>query len=201
MNEVQIVDLRRMYLDHLLRFQQKYHRVLPFSEMMVDRWEKARLLGFGENTSIYDSAIVYGDVHVGEQSWIGPQVILDGAAAPVRIGAWCSISAAVHIYTHDSVAWAISGGKAAYSSAPVNIGDNVYVGPMTVIAKGVTIGNGCIIGAHSFVNSDIPAHSAAWGSPARVVGRVVMHENGAGYDIESLNDSETLNPQETPCAE
>ena len=34
---------------------------------------------------------------------------------------------------------------------------------------GVTIGDGCVIGAHSVVNKDIPADSIAVGSPARVI--------------------------------
>ena len=35
---------------------------------------------------------------------------------------------------------------------------------------GVTIGDGSVVGANSFVNSDIPAGSKAFGTPARVVG-------------------------------
>jgi acetyltransferase-like isoleucine patch superfamily enzyme len=35
----------------------------------------------------------------------------------------------------------------------------------------VTIGAGCVIGAHSVVTRDIPAYSVAVGSPARVVRR------------------------------
>lgn len=180
--------LRGIYRDGTRQMRQKLRRVLPLGELVVDRWEKARLLDFGEGASIYDSAIVFGDVSVGAHSWIGPQVILDGASARVRIGAWCSIAAAVHVYTHDSVAWAVTGGAAAYPSAPVSIGDRVYIGPMTVIAKGVTIGDGCIIGAHSFVNQDIPAGCAAWGSPARVYGRVLPHEDEPGYVIEQLKE-------------
>lgn len=192
-------SLRALCRSKMQQSRERYNRVLPFGEVVVDRWEKARLLGFGENASIYDSAIVYGSVHVGAHSWIGPQVILDGSAAPVCIGAWCSISAAVHVYTHDSVAWAVSGGKAAYPSASVHVGDNVYIGPMSIIAKGVTIDEGCIIGAHSFVNSNIPAHSAAWGTPARVMGKVVVRNDEDGYDIVPLH--ETDRNEAIPCVE
>ena len=48
-----------------------YNRVLPLNELLTDRWEKAQFLGFGKGTSIYDSAIVLGDVKVGENTWIG----------------------------------------------------------------------------------------------------------------------------------
>lgn len=181
--------LRHFFGERTRHMQQKFHRTLPFGELVVDRWDKAALLGFGEKASIYDSAIVFGDVTVGAHTWIGPQVVLDGAAAPISIGAWCSISAAVHIYTHDSVAWALTSGKAPHPIAPVTIGNRVYIGPMTVIAKGVTIGDGCIIGANSLVNTDIPAGHAAWGTPARITGQVELYEDGAGYDIVPLHNT------------
>ncbi|WP_420834452.1 acyltransferase [Aminiphilus circumscriptus] len=72
------------------------------------------------------------------------------------------------IYTHDSIQWAVSGGKANYDYAPVRIGNNCYIGPNTIIAKGVTIGNRCIIGARSLVLSDIPSGSKAYGTPCKV---------------------------------
>src|SRR5690242_5080958 len=75
----------------------KFARSLPFGDAMFDRWERAQRLGFGADASIYDSALVYGDVSVGEHSWIGPNVLLDGSGGALAIGAWCSISAGVHI--------------------------------------------------------------------------------------------------------
>lgn len=53
--------------------------------------------------------------------------------------------------------------------APVHIGDNVFIGMDCRILKGVTIGEGAIIGAGSIVNKDIPAHAIAAGVPCKVV--------------------------------
>ncbi|MFZ1255507.1 MAG: acyltransferase [Saprospiraceae bacterium] len=142
--------------------RQSYKRVLSVNELFSDRWEKARYLGFGEKSSIYDSALVYGDVTVGKNTWIGPFVILDGSGG-LKIGDNCSISAAVHIYSHDTVQWAVSGGVAPYEYAPVIIGNNCFIGPHTVIARGVSLGNGCIIGANSFINKSYPAGSKVVG--------------------------------------
>jgi acetyltransferase-like isoleucine patch superfamily enzyme len=50
--------------------------------------------------------------------------------------------------------------------APVRIGSRVYIGPQCVIEKGVTIGDGVVIGAMSLVNRDIPSEARAWGIPA-----------------------------------
>jgi len=144
----------------------RWKRTLPFGDYVVDRWKKAQALGFGEGTSIYDSALVFGDVRVGARTWIGPFVILDGSGG-LTIGSNCSISAGVQIYSHDSVRWATSGGEMPYEYAKTTIGDNCYVGPNTVIAKGISIGDRCVIGANSLVLQAIPAGSRASGNPCK----------------------------------
>lgn len=150
------------------KLRKKYNRVLPTNELLSDRWEKARYLGFGEKSSIYDSALVFGEVKVGRNTWIGPFVILDGSGE-LSIGDNCSISAGVQIYSHDTVDWAISGGKSAYTYASVNIGHNCYIGPNAIIAKGVHLGDACIVGANSFVNQSFPANSKLAGNPAKAI--------------------------------
>lgn len=156
-------ELRRVLRDEV---KYKWKRVLPFNEQLFDRWEKARYLGFGEGTSIYDSSHVFGDVKVGENTWIGPFTILDGTGG-LEIGSFCSISSGVQIYTHDTVQWALSGGKSPYEYAPVVISNRCYIGPNTIISKGVKIGEGSVVGANSLVVSDIPPGSKVYGSPAR----------------------------------
>ncbi len=147
--------------------QEKFNRVLPFGDYFVDRWEKAKLLGFGEGTSVYDNVLIIGDVSVGKNTWIGPNVILDGSGG-LSIGSYCSISAGVQIYSHDSIFWAISGGKVPYQYAKTKIEDECYIGPNTIIQKGSTIGKGSMIGANSFVNKDIPPNSKAYGAPVKI---------------------------------
>jgi carbonic anhydrase/acetyltransferase-like protein (isoleucine patch superfamily) len=155
-----------------------FDRDLPLAELLFDRWERARALGFGEGASISPAAYVYGDVRVGEHSWIGPMVILDGSHAPIEVGHHCSISAGVHVYTHDTVAWALSGGAQPAAGGPVSIGDCTHVGAQTVISHGSAIGDHCVIGAHLFANADIAPFSVAYGAPARVRGRVVVDDDG-----------------------
>lgn len=52
---------------------------------------------------------------------------------------------------------------------PVRICRYAWIGNGTQIMKGVTIGEGAIIGANSVVTTDIPAYSIARGNPAEVV--------------------------------
>lgn len=164
-------ELRHLWRSRHKEVREKWDRSLPLADYVVDRWERARLLGFGEGSSIYDSSLVLADVRVGEHTWIGPFTVLDGSGG-LTIGSYCSISAGVQVYTHDSVAWALSGGESDYELAPTRIGSRCYIGPNSVIARGVSIGDGSVIGASSLVLHDIPAGSKAFGTPCKVVGRV-----------------------------
>ena len=54
-------------------------------------------------------------------------------------------------------------------TAPVIIGDNVWIGGGVIIMPGVTIGNNVVIGAGSVVTKDVPDDVIAYGNPCRVV--------------------------------
>ncbi len=181
MNDDRLIELveqaRLVYGLLRAEMRERWQRDLPLEELLFDRWERAKSLGFGEDTSIYHNSYVYGDVRVGAHTWIGPFTLLDGSGGLV-IGDNCSISAGVHIYTHDTVKWAVSGGKAQYERAPVSVGNCCHIGSQTVIAKGVTIGDHSIVGACSFVNRDVPSYSVALGAPSRVVGRIEVDAEG-----------------------
>lgn len=182
------VQLVRLYEQLRAEMRVRWQRDLPLEELLFDRWERARSLGFGEGASIYHSSLVYGDVEVGPDTWIGPFTLLDGSGG-LRIGRNCSISAGVHIYTHDTVAWAVSGGASDYEYSTVEIGDCCHIGGQTVVAKGVTIGSHSVVGACSFVNRDVPANSIAVGTPCRPIGRVEVRADGS-VDLVTLSQDE-----------
>lgn len=158
-----------------------FNRRVGLGDLVTDRWENARECGFGEGSSIYDSALVIGDVKAGTNVWVGPNTVLDGSGG-LEIGDNVSISAGVQIYSHHTVEWATSGGKAQPRKAPTKIGSRVYIGPNAVIQMGVTIGDGAVIGAMAFVNRDVPSGAKAWGCPARIV------EPGAALQCEVVDD-------------
>ncbi|NMM64278.1 sugar O-acetyltransferase [Clostridium sp. P21] len=54
-------------------------------------------------------------------------------------------------------------------TAPVKIGNNVWIGGGVVILPDVTIGDNVVIGAGSIVTNDIPADTIAYGNPCRVI--------------------------------
>lgn len=148
--------------------RKKYNRILPLCEYFNGKKEKAQKMGWGSGSTCYDSVYIFGDVKVGANTFVGPFCILDGSGG-LKIGSNCSIAAGVHIYTHDSVQWAVSGGIKSYEYNSVSIEDNCYIGPSAIISRGVKIGNGAVIGAYSFVNRDIPEYAKAVGIPARII--------------------------------
>jgi len=54
-------------------------------------------------------------------------------------------------------------------TAPVIIGNNVWIGGGAIIMPGVTIGNNVVIGAGSIVTKDIPDHQIAYVNPCRII--------------------------------
>lgn len=52
---------------------------------------------------------------------------------------------------------------------PIAIGNDCWLASNVVVCGGVTIGEGCVIGAGSVVTRDIPPHSLAVGNPCRVI--------------------------------
>lgn len=146
----------------------QHKRRVSFGDLVTDRWENAREYGFGEGTSCYDNVLIIGDVRVGRHTWIGPNVILDGSGGGLEIGDYCSISAGVQIYTHDTVQRSITLGEAPVDQSPTRIGHGVYIGPNSIISRGVAIGDKAVIGAMSLVNRNVPAGARAWGCPAQL---------------------------------
>lgn len=53
--------------------------------------------------------------------------------------------------------------------APITICDNVFIGARSIILKGVTIGEGSVVGAGSVVSKDVPPYTVVCGNPAKIV--------------------------------
>ncbi len=77
--------------------------------------------------------------------------------ANVQVGSHCSI------YSVST----IDGKK-----GKVTLKKNCSIGSHTTIMPGVTVGENSIVGAHSFLNRDIPDNVIAFGVPARVIRKV-----------------------------
>jgi acetyltransferase-like isoleucine patch superfamily enzyme len=58
----------------------------------------------------------------------------------------------------------------------VYIDDDVWIGAMSIILKGVTIGEGAIVGAGSVVTKDVPPWAIVAGNPAKIIREIGINE-------------------------
>lgn len=95
----------------------------------------------------------------------------------IDIGAFCYINALNGVVIEKDVQ--IGSHCAIYSvstiddkSGKVVLKDNCRLGSHSTVMPGVTIGKNSIVGAHSFVNKDIPDNVIAIGCPAKIIRKI-----------------------------
>ena len=100
-------------------------------------------------------------VSIGDYSWIGDDVVLYSVDR-IDIGSHCVISQKSYLCTgsHD-----IRDRAFKLITAPIKIGNGVWVATDCFIAPGINIGGNSVIGARSSVFKDIPESQVAWGTP------------------------------------
>jgi putative colanic acid biosynthesis acetyltransferase WcaF len=102
-------------------------------------------------------------VEIGDYSWIGDDVVLYSLDR-IQIGSHCVISQECYLCTgsHD-----LQDPAFGLQTAPIVIGNGVWIASDCFVAPNVTIGSNAVIGARSSVFADIPQQQVAWGSPCR----------------------------------
>jgi acetyltransferase-like isoleucine patch superfamily enzyme len=109
-------------------------------------------------------------IELGDGVEFNNNAMLKSEGAGIRVGRNSLFGAHVEIFDsdfHDLHPARRRDGKP--KMAPVDVGDNVFVGMGVKILKGVTIGSDSVIGAGAVVSSSIPSGVVAAGNPARVV--------------------------------
>jgi acetyltransferase-like isoleucine patch superfamily enzyme len=109
-------------------------------------------------------------IELGDRTEINNNSMLKSEGAGIRVGRDGLFGAHVEIFDsdfHELHPRRRHGGTP--KMAPVDIGENVFMGMSVKVLKGVTIGADSVIGAGSVVTSSIPAGVIAAGNPARVV--------------------------------
>ena len=152
--------------------------------------DRPGLIKIGNHCRIFGKLQSQGDgeIRIGDNTCIYHKSII-GSVESVSIGCCVIISNHVHIYDNnnhpispkirkemcdndfDGDAWLW---KHALSK-PVIIEDNVWIGEYAAVMKGVTIGCGSIVAAHSVVTKNVPPYSVVAGNPAKVV-KSLEHE-------------------------
>ena len=167
--------------------KQAYNRFNPMNENLIDWKEKGRAVSGHDNNTIYESSTIIGDVKMGNNCWIGPFTILDGGGGLI-IGDFVTVAASAMIFTHDTYKYTLSGGTVPYEYKSVVIGSNCFIGTQATILKGVNIGHHSMISANSLITCDIPPYSIAAGSPAKIIGRVVVSDDDIELVYDKINE-------------
>ena len=95
-----------------------------------------------------------------------PEITDDQALIRVRAVGICGSDIHAYYGKHPFISCPIVMGHEAAGDV-VKIGKNVWLGDNVVILPGVTVGDGCVIGANAVVTKDIPDYTVAGGCPAK----------------------------------
>lgn len=97
-------------------------------------------------------------------------VMLD--TSPIHIGAGAFIAPGVCLACSGHSLLGEERMQGIGTSAPITLGDHVWIGANATVIGGVTIGEGSMIGAGSVVIHDIPAGVVAAGNPCKVIRKI-----------------------------
>lgn len=118
-----------------------------------------------------------GRIEIGDGARLSDLVHI-GAVGRLRIGRNVLIGSKVLIIDHshgqgyraDPDELSIPpGDRPLVSRGDITIGNNVWLADNVIVLAGVTIGDNCVVGAHSLVRSDLPPNSVCAGNPARLL--------------------------------
>ena len=112
-------------------------------------------IGIGALTTIQDGCRIYGDVSVGQRCIFAPNVFVSSGTH--------TFDALPHIPIQEQERLAPAPPR------PIRILGDCWFGINVVIAPGVTVGRGCVVGANSVVTADLAPYQVAGGNPARVI--------------------------------
>lgn len=158
----------------------------------IDWLDKAKLIGIClvilGHLNISGGSLRFEDdnckIIIGDNTSVGSAHI--SATEPdksIIIGSDCLFSYNIELRTGDSHSIIdLNTDKRINYAKDIVIGNHVWIGALSIILKGVQIGDNSIIGTNSLVTSIIPGNSLAVGVPARVVKENVGWKSERIYD-------------------
>jgi acetyltransferase-like isoleucine patch superfamily enzyme len=135
----------------VLRFAgaQVGRRVVYYPGVWIMPWKKLRV---GDEVDLALGVIITtsGGVSIGARTLVGYRAQILSTNHRIPLG-------------HDPIF------SAGHESAPVHVGQDVWIGAQAIILPGVTIGNGAVVAAGSIVTRDVAPYTVVGGVPAKVI--------------------------------
>ncbi len=148
----------------------KYNNIQSWSEINSNKGSI-----YIENKNYFHkncSILTYGgNIKIGSNNSFNRYVILYGMGNLVigdncRIASHSVLVSANHIYENKKIAITSQG----INKGKIIINSDVWIATRVTIGPNVEIGQGCVIGAHSFVNKNTEPYGVYVGTPARKIG-------------------------------
>lgn len=164
-----------------------YQLLFRFSPIPFHRWRSFLLTLFGakvgKGVKVYPKVKIWAPwtLDLGEQCGIANGAILY-SQGKITIGRRTTVSQGVHLCagSHDYT-------KLGFPliTKPIDIGSQVWIATEAFIHPGITIGEGCVIGARSVVTKNMPPWMVCAGYPCKPLKTRVM-ERVHGIPIQTL---------------
>ncbi len=130
-----------------------------------------------ESAFVHPTATVIGNVHIGEDVYVGPGAAIRGDWGEIEIQDGCNVQEGCVIHMFPGVKVILHESAHIGHGAVIHgavIGKNSLVGMNAVVMDNAEVGDECIVGALCFVPSEmtIPPRKVVVGNPAKVVKEV-----------------------------
>lgn len=147
-NQTQDTTARKQVLQQLFNAKSDFDNILIESPFHCDYGYNIQVGGsFYANHGL--TILDCNEVVIGSSCLVGPGVVISAASHPV-----------------DDPVQRRNGYEL---TAPIRIGDDVWIGANATITEGVTIGHNVVIGAGAVVTKDVPDNVVVGGVPAKII--------------------------------
>lgn len=129
-------------------------------------------MSIGKGTKVVGPLRIYGDLVIGENTWVGTGFTVHGNGLVV-IGNNCDIGPDVTLLTgsHEIGNTERRAGKGV--TFRIKINDGTWIGAKSTLVGDIVIGIGCVVGASALMNKSCDNNVLVAGIPARVVKRLI----------------------------
>lgn len=167
---------------------------------VVNSLNRPTSIRIGAHSHIKGELLVFGhggDISLGSYCYLGENSKI-WSAKKIEIGDRVLISHNVNIFDnlvhpmnpelrHSQFVSIITSGQPkqidGLDEKSVKIEDDVLIGAMALVLRGVTIGEGSVVGAGSVVTKDVPPYTIVAGNPAHVLRKI--SDNELNYNVKS----------------